>query len=144
MSRVIHIDSPGKRRSQSRRSIAEMLHLLGRKTELDEDTKDMTAMIVYLLREMEKTVTESVEAWEKRGYWLKAERFLRDWLWIQESAVNIEDVIRHEAWDLLPELLIELSPRFADISLKTMTRKPDLWRGAYERLVTEPPSELPW
>jgi hypothetical protein len=144
MSRVINTDSPGKRRSQSRRTIAEMLLLLGRKTEVDEETKDMAAMTVYLLRDMESTVTESVEAWEKRGYWMKAERFLRDWMWIRELAVNIEDVIRHEAWDLLPELLFELSPRFNDISLKTMTRKPDAWRGAYQRLLAEPPSELPW
>lgn len=144
MSRVINIDNPGKRRNHSRRTIAEMLFLLGRKTAVDEEVKDMSAMTVFLLRDIESTVTESVEAWEKRGYWMKAERFMRDWLWIPEIAVNIEDVIRNEAWDLLPELLMELGPRFSDISLKTMTRKPDTWQGAYRRLLSEPPSELPW
>ncbi len=58
---------------------------------------------------MKATVDESVTAWEKRGYWLKSERFLRDWEWIPELAANIEDVVRHQAWDLLPELMGELS-----------------------------------
>ncbi|NHZ72720.1 MAG: hypothetical protein GWP17_06525, partial [Aquificales bacterium] len=98
----------------------------------------------YLLREISEGVEKSAAAWEKRDYWLKAERFMRDWEWAKETAVNIEDVIRHDAWDLLPELLAELFPHFVDIQIKTMTRKADLWRGNYQRLMAEDPSELPW
>ncbi len=66
---------------------------------------------------------------------MKAERFVRQWEWTVEAAANLEDVIRNEAWDLLPELLADLFPRFADIQIKTMTRKPDTWQGAYKSLV---------
>jgi hypothetical protein len=143
MSRVIHVDSPGKRRNQARRSIAEILRALGRKEQIDEEARDMAAMLVFLLREIKETVDESAGAWEKRGYWMKVERFVRDWEWIPELAANIDDVIRHGAWDLLPELLADLSPHFDDIKIKTMTRSPSDWRGAYRKLMAEPATAVP-
>lgn len=144
MSRVINTNSPGKIRNRNRRSIAEILRRLSQKPQIDKEAKDMTAAIVYLLREIDSGVEQSVSAWEKRGYWMKAERFLRQWEWAPEMAANIEDVIRNEAWDLLPGLLAELFPRFSDVQIKTMTRKPSMWRGAHEKLVAEPASDPPW
>jgi hypothetical protein len=41
-------------------------------------------------------------------------------------------------------LLAELFPRYSDIQIKTMTRKPDVWKGAYQELLAQPPSEPPW
>lgn len=144
MSRIIHTESPTKIRNQNRRSIAEVLRRLSEKRDVDEETKDLAAILVYLLREIDTGVEQTATAWEKRGYWMKAERFIREWDWIKEIAANIEDVLRNDALDLLPELLAELFPRFADIQLKSLTRKPNMWRGAYARLMAEPPSELPW
>lgn len=144
MSRVVHVDNPGKRRNAARRSIAEILRYLSRKGQIDDEARDMSAALVFLLREVKATVDESAAAWEKRGYWMKVERFVRDYEWIPEMAANIDDVIRHGAWDLLPELLAELSPRFDDIQIKTMTRKPDAWRGAYRRLLADQPVPSPY
>lgn len=144
MSRVIHVDSPTKRRNRNRRTIAELLRRLSQKPEIDDESKDISAAIVYALRDIAQGVEQSASAWEKRDYWLKAERFMREWQWSGESAYNIEDVLRNDAWDLLPGLLAELFPRFADIQIKTMTRKPDIWQGAYARLLSEPPGEMPW
>ncbi len=144
MSRVINVNNPTKIRNQHRRTIAEILRRLSQKPEIDAEAKDMAAMTVYLLREIDSGVKQSIIAWEKRGYWMKAERFLRQWTWTAEFAANIEDVIRHDAWDLLPELLAELFGQFADIQIKSMMRKPDVWRGAYQRLLSKPPGELPY
>lgn len=144
MSRIINIDNPTKIRNRNRRTIAEILRRLSEKPRVDDETKDMVATIVYALREINEGVEQSARAWEKRDYWMKAERFLRDWSWTAEMAANIEDVIRNDAWDLLPELMAELFPRFADIQIKTMTRDPEAWRGAYRRLLSEPPGKSPW
>ncbi len=144
MSRVIHVDNPGKRRNAARRSIAEILRYLSRKAQIDDEAKDMSAALVFLLTEVKATVDESASAWEKRGYWMKVERFVRDFEWIPEAAANLDDVIRHNAWDLLPELLADLSPRFDDIKIKTMTRKPTEWRGTYGRLLAAPPATTPY
>ena len=144
MSRVININNPTKIRNQHRRTIAEILRRLSQKPEIDAEAKDMASMLVYLLREIGNGVEQTVQAWEKRGYWLKAERFVRQWDWTAEIAANIEDVIRNDAWDLLPELLADLFIRFADIQIKTMTRNPGVWRDAYQKLLAESPGELPF
>lgn len=144
MSRVINPDNPSKIRNRNRRTIAELLRRLSQKPKVDAEAKDMASAIVFALREIAEGVEQTVRAWEKRDYWMKAERFLREWEWTGEAAANMEDVIRNDAWDLLPRLMAELFPRFSDVQIKTMTRKPDVWRGCYERLLAEPPSELPW
>lgn len=144
MSRIINANNPTTIRNRNRRSIAEILRRLSQKATIDDEAKDMAATIVFLLREIDEGVESSARAWEKRDYWMKAERFLREWTWVKETASNFEDVTRNEAWDLLPELLANLFPRFVDIQLKTMTRKPSLWQGAYQKLMAQPPGEMPW
>lgn len=144
MSRIIRTENPTTIRNRNRRSIAEILRRLSQKPDLDAEARDMAAALVFLLREIYDGVETAARAWEKRDYWLKAERFLREWQWTAESAANLEDVLRNEALDLLPELMAELFPRFTDIELKTMTRQADLWQGAYRRLLAEPPRALPW
>ena len=143
MSRVINTNSPGKVRNRNMRSIAEIMRRVGGKAKIDSEAKDMIAALVFLLREVHESALVTVEAWEKRGYWMKADRFILEWEWSEEIAANLEDVIRHEAWDLMPRLLAGLIPHTTDIQIKTMTRSPDIWRGAYQKLLAEPPKELP-
>lgn len=144
MGRVINTNSPGKERNYNRRTVAEMLRQLSQKPSIDAEARDMLATIVYALRAIAEGNAESVRAWEKRGYWMKAERFLRDWGWVAESAYNLEDVLRNAAWDLVPELILDLYPRFADIQVKSFTRTAVTWSNNYARLIDEPPSEPPY
>lgn len=144
MSRVINTNSPNKVRSQCRRSIAELLRRLSQKPKIDAEARDMAAAIVFMLIEINESVEQTVSAWEKRGYWMKAERFLRQWEWAREAAANFDDVIRNESWDLLPRLLADLFPQFSDVQVKRMTRPDSDWKGAYKRLLREPASPSPW
>jgi hypothetical protein len=144
MGRVIRVETPTQVRNRHRRTIAEILRRLMEKSAIDAESKDMAATLVYLLRDIREGVEQSARAWEKRDYWMKAERFLREWEWTAEMAANIEDVIRHDALDLLPELLADLFPYFSDIQVKTMTRQPGEWRGNYAKLMAEPPGKSPW
>jgi hypothetical protein len=75
---------------------------------------------------------------------MKADRFMRDWEWSAEFAANFEDVIRNDAWDLVPRLMAELIPHTADVQIKNMTRPPSTWKGSYDKLLSEPPRELPF
>ena len=140
MSRVINPNAPGKTRNQHMRTMAEILRRLASKPAVDEETKDMAAVMVFLLRDIHKGVDVSALAWEKRDYWLKADRFRIEWEWVEQAAADCEDVIRNEAWDLFPRLMLDLLPRFAGIRIKKLTRKPDLWRGAHAELMAEFPN----
>ena len=144
MSRVINTNNPGKVRSANMRTIAEFLRLVGGKKEIDAEAKDILAALVFLMREIHGSAQVTVQAWEKRGYWMKADRFMREWEWSAEMAANLEDVIRNDAWDLIPRLLAELAPQTAGVQIKSMTRSPSSWRGAYQKLLAGPPSELPY
>lgn len=144
MSRVINTNSPTKVRNQCRRSIAEILRRLSQKPQIDAEARDMAAAIVFMLNDINDSVEQTVSAWEKRGYWMKAERFLREWEWSREASANFDDVLRNEAWDLLPGLLADLFPQFTDIQVKKMTRPASEWNGAYKRLLDEPAPPAPW
>ncbi|HZD11682.1 MAG TPA: hypothetical protein VE553_10100 [Candidatus Binatia bacterium] len=144
MSRVINTNSPTKVRNQARRTIAELLRRLSQKSQIDAEARDMAAAIVFMLNDINSSVEQTISAWEKRGYWMKAERFLREWEWAREAAANFDDVIRNEAWDLLPRLLAELFPQFADVQVKKMTRPASDWKGAYKRLINGPAAQAPW
>ena len=135
MSRVINTDGPGKRRNRLRRTIAELLRHLMYKRELDEEGKDMAAALVFSLREIAGTIEVTTEAWEKRNYFLKADRFRLAWEWTGPTADRLEDLIREERWDRLPLELGRLVPRFTDIRVAKMTRKPSAWRSSYKLLL---------
>ncbi len=137
MSRTFKVDSPGKVRNQLMRTAAEVLRHLSQKDRLDGETKDLAALLVYCLRQIDEGIDESARAWEKRDYWLKAERFRHRWAWAGHGAARLESVVREEAWDQLPDMLMELFPHFASIKVARFTRKPSLWEGAYERLISE-------
>jgi hypothetical protein len=140
MSRVIKIDSPGKIRNQLMRTSAELIRRLSQKSEIDDETRDMAAMLVYCFRQIDQGIDESALAWEKRDYWVKAERFRARWAWSGRAADNMETIVRDGDWEQLPSALIDLLPIFSDIKVARLTRNPSLWRGAYQRLMDEDPS----
>jgi hypothetical protein len=143
MSRIININNPSKVRNQNQRTIAEILRRIGNKSNIDDETKDMAAAMVFLLREIYTGVEASIQAWEKKGYWMKADRYLREWEWTAEVAANLEDVIRNKAWDLLPRVLADLLPFISEVQIKTMTRPVSTWQGAYKKLLSQSPEEIP-
>ena len=137
MSRVISIEAPGKIRNQHRRTIAEVLRRLSQKPRLDDEAKDLVALIVFCLHGIADTVDQTVEAWEKRDYWMKAERFREGWRWLEPAADELSAVIYEGQWDQLPVILARLMPHFASVNIKRMPRKPTLWQGAYEKFMRE-------
>lgn len=137
MSRVINLESPGKSRNQLMRTAAEVLRRLSVKNKIDDETRDMAALLVYCFREIDAGIDDSVRAWEKRNYWVKAEQFRLRWAWVKDAAHRLEQVVANGDWDALPPILIEVLPHFQDIKIARFTRKPSLWQGTYNRLLHE-------
>jgi len=137
MSRIIATESPGKVRNQHRRTIAEALRRLSQKRELDGEAKDLSALIIFCLHGIADTVDRTIEAWEKRDYYLKAERFREQWRWLEPVTDELSAVVYEGQWEQLPAALAGLMPHFADVKIKQMTRKPVLWQGAYEKFMQD-------
>lgn len=137
MSRIISTESPGKIRSQHRRTIAEALRRLSQKSQLDAEGKDLAALIVFCLHGIAGTIDQAINAWEKRDYYMKAERFREKWRWLEPTTDQLSGIIYQGRWEELPITLAELMPHFADVKVKQMTRKPILWQGAYDKFMRE-------
>ena len=137
MSRVINTASPGKVRSRARRTIAEMLRALSLKQDTDDEAKDMAALIVIALQEIVATIDVTTAAWEKRDYYLKADRFRLEWEWVKPAAKRLESLILEEQWDQVPLELMALAPRFSDVRIAKMTRSATDWRGCHQRLLAD-------
>jgi len=137
MSRVITTQGPGQARHRHRRTIAEALRRLSQKPGLDDEAKDLSALIVFSLHGMADTVDRTIDAWEKRDYWMKAERFREQWRWLEPTADELSAIIYEGHWNQLPVVLAQLISHFADVKVKQMTRKPAVWQGAYEKFMQQ-------
>ena len=98
MARLIQTgDTPAKRRHAHRRSCAEVLRLLAQrrlKDHFDDEAKDMAAFLVFHLRGIYKTIDESAQTWDDKGYWKKAEGLRERWRWSQSAARTLAGHIR--------------------------------------------------
>lgn len=138
MSRIVHTKgTPTTQRNRLRRTIAEALRRLMEKPKMDDEAKDLAALIVFALREIEENVDQSAQAWEKRDYYLKADRFRRDWAWTAPMGRLLTTALVHKTWDELPSLFAQLLGNFQDVKVTKLTRGDKLWDGAYQRLLDE-------
>jgi hypothetical protein len=129
--------NPSVERNQLRRTISEALRHLLAKKKLDDESKDLVALIVYSLRGIAQGVDQSARAWEKRDYYVKADKFRMDWAWAEKSANRLEVILRGELWNELPVALAELAPKFSDITVTKFVRTEALWQGRYKQLMAE-------
>lgn len=134
MTRIIATESVGQQRNKLRRTIAEALRRLATKQTFDQESLDLAALIVFSLRRLEEGVEQTATAWEKRDYYLKADRFRRQWEWLDGTAYALETALLLGNHDRVPEILADLFPKFADITIARYTRSSKLWEGCYQRL----------
>ncbi len=139
MSRVINTDSTGKKRSQLMRTAAETLRRLSQKTTVDDDVKDLTALLFFCLREIEAGIEQSAQVWEKRDYWMKAEEFRERWRWSGVMAAELQELAFADDWAGLPQIMVRLLPYFSDIRINKFTRREGSWNGSYAALMREKP-----
>jgi hypothetical protein len=140
MSRIINPDSAGKRRNQLMRTAAELLRHLSQKNQIDDEVKDMVATLVFGFREIDEGIEQSTLAWEKRDYWIKAEQFRQRWSWVGLLEAELQALVYADSWEQLPDMMVKLMPRLADIKVTKFTRKSSVWRGNYRRLMKEKPA----
>ena len=107
------------------------------KPSFDREGKDLAALIVFALREIDAGIDSSAAAWEKRDYYVKADRFRRDWAWVGASERLLFNALIDHQWQEIPPILAQMLPHFQDIHVAKYTRSADLWNGAFQRLVDE-------
>ncbi|MCY3630420.1 MAG: hypothetical protein F4065_01685 [Rhodothermaceae bacterium] len=136
MARIIRTgNTPAKERNAHMRTCAELLRLLAEKDYFDEEAKDMVALFIFSLRGIYATIEGSADVWDERNYWKRAEALRNDWRWSEKAADTLETLIRQDEWRKIPDIMMELFPRFQKVTIVTITRNADHWCGALKALL---------
>ncbi len=85
LSRIINPEGSGKERTRLTKEVVLSIRELMKQAEPDAQSRDLAAFIALALIEITKTIEASVIAWEKRGYWVKADRFRMEWAWSEKT-----------------------------------------------------------
>ncbi len=134
MSRIINPESAAKERTRLTRGIVLALRELMRQTELSEEIRDLASFIGQSLLDLYATVDSSVGAWEKRGYWVKAERFRMEWEWTQREGEKIIKAVLAEDWGAVAQAAAISGQKLGKVAVPIRHKIGTPWVGAYERL----------
>lgn len=138
MGRVIHLDSAGKQRNLLARSVLTAIRLLMQQQEVNEQTRDLAAYIALALEEISNTIDPTVSAWEKRGYWLKADRYRMEWSWAKTLGEKMEQALRKEDWGLVAQIAAEIAGKLANTAIMKRLGTQAPWEGAWDRMMEKP------
>ncbi|MCX8023567.1 MAG: hypothetical protein N3A60_00020 [Thermanaerothrix sp.] len=134
MSRLIQTDGVGKKRQTLMRALALAVRELMYRGVIDAQTRDLVAFLALAMEEIAQNIDDTVKAWEKRGYWLKADRFRLDWEWTQMLSQQLRNAIADEDWDWVARLVGEIAGKVSQVEVPAHHRLGTPWDGAWEKL----------
>ena len=134
MSRVINPESAGKDRTRLSKAIVLAVRELAKQKDITEETKDLTAFIALALRTIADGIDVSVAAWEKRDYWVKADRFRMEWMWSGQVADKLKVALFTGDWGTVAMLMPQIAQKFSKIEVSENHRLGKPWVGAFRQL----------
>lgn len=96
--------------------------------------KDMLAFIALTSKAIINSVETTINAWEKRGYWNKADQFHEKWNWIFIFFESLIEIIHDENWNSLSSLLVSIKKHTNSINLPEKKSYGEPWIGAYNKM----------
>lgn len=134
LARIINLDGVGKERKQLTRAIALALRELMQQNEPDLQTRDLAAFISIALDMIHQTIDDSVAPWEKRGYWLKADRFRLEWAWTAKLGKEMREAVLADDWPTVAITAAQVGEKLKGVKLPQRNRLGAPWVGAWELL----------
>lgn len=137
MSRVINPNSPGKERLQLLKAVQSALNAWNENSKIKvENYWDLAAFITLSLEAIIRTTEATATAWEKRGYWVKAEQFRREWLWTEFIAKELRSNVINKNRNNLEINIAQVNEAVNDVlNVSTRALRGDPWKGAYQKLI---------
>ncbi len=134
MSRVINPDSVGKERTRLTKAIVIAIRELAKQSEPTPEARDLAAFIALALQIIAEGIDASVAAWEKRDYWIKADRFRMEWMWAGATAARMKSAVLADDWATIASLLPTIAGKFGKVKVSDNHRLGKPWVGAYRQL----------
>ena len=127
-------ENAGKTRSQLSKAVVLAIRNLMKETGATTGARDLAAFIVLALLEIDQTIETSVLAWEKRGYWVKADRFRMEWEWAKIYADKIKAALIEDDWGQVAQSIIQISRKLQKVIVSERNRIGRPWEGAWDHL----------
>lgn len=136
MSRVINPESAGKDRTRLTKAIVLAVRELAKQQEVNDEAKDLAAFIALALKTISEGIDVSVVAWEKRDYWVKADKFRMEWMWTGQYADKIKVAIFTDDWGTIAMTIPQIAQRLHKIEVSDNHRLGKPWAGAFKQLTS--------
>ena len=134
MSRVINPDSAGKERNRLTKAIVISIRELAKQSDPGEKARDLAAFIALALLSIAEGIDVSVAAWEKRNYWVKADRFRMEWAWAGQVGEKMRTAVLNDDWASVAMLSAQLGQKLHKIKVSENHRMGRPWIGAWKQL----------
>ena len=134
MSRVINPDSAGKERTRLTKAIVIAIRELAKQTDTGGEARDLAAFIALALLTIAEGIDVSVAAWEKRNYWVKADRFRMDWAWTEPMGEKMKTAVLEDDWASVALLSTQIAGKLGKVQVSDNHRMGKPWVGAWKQL----------
>jgi hypothetical protein len=132
MSRIINPDNVGKERSRLSRAVVLAIRELARQTEYGPQARDLVAFIILALNNIASTIDVTVAPWEKRGYWVKADKFRMEWMWVTTLGEKLRAALLEEDLRTITLLISQISQKLAKVTVPRRNTLGEPWIGAWK------------
>ena len=134
MVRVINPETAGKERTRLTKTVVIAIRELMQQSKPDDNTRDLAAYISLALDAIANTIDPSVVAWEKRGYWVKADRYRMDWAWSSRLAGDMRLAVLAEDWQKVAQIIAQVAERLKGVHVSRNHRMGTPWEGAFLKI----------
>jgi hypothetical protein len=134
LSRIITPDSAGRERTRLTRAIVLAIRELAKQTKPGVETRDLASFISLSLEIVARKIDISVAAWEKRDYWVKADKFRMEWTWAGDYANKMRLAVQTDDWRLVSEVASLIAQRLNKINVPARNQLGKPWVGAWDQL----------
>jgi hypothetical protein len=131
---VIKTENLATERNRLMKAMAIALRELVKQGDFGDEARDLAGFIVLALEAIRDSVERSVLPWEKRDYWLKADRFRMEWAWVEPLAKDMRKSLLDDEPAGIAAAAASLSSRLRDVQVPAKHRLGTPWVGAWDEL----------
>jgi len=95
--------------------------------------KDIAAYIALLLDEVWKSIEDTSLAWEKRDYWVKADRFRQEWNWIKVMKDQLIQALLEENFAGVEKTIKQIHQKLGEDHQDSPRKRKINTAGSWER-----------
>jgi hypothetical protein len=133
VSRVIRPEAASRTRERLLEGASLALQGLDAASPGGDDQLDRLAFAHLCLSEARRSAEETVEAWEKRGYWVKADRFRAEWDWLGPAEAGLTEALAAGDIDTAVSRAKSFRDRLPQARPGRNRMGPSPWEGAWRR-----------